>query len=299
MKYVAFEGNYISKLSLGTVQFGTTYGIANKIGRPLVKDVSSIIDFLQSNGLNCFDTARGYGDAESLLGEIIKDKKSSFIITKISSREFLERLSFSIEESMKNLKQSFLFALLLHDSKLLYSWNKDMSFSVNTLKRNGKIKYFGVSIYTQEEFELALDNDCINIIQIPFNIFDLRAIKLDWINKAKEKNKLLIIRSIFLQGLLFMKENEIPSNLLDAVPYIKVLNKLCEKYNMTRVDLLLAFVDSFIENSIILFGCESIEQASENLERFKNIKKLDYNIRCDIYKKFYNISENIYNPVKW
>ncbi len=87
--------------------------------------------------------------------------------------------------------------MLLHDTKKLDSWKEEDTNRVKKLKTESKIKHFGVSIYYEDEFKKALDIDIIEFIQIPFNIFDLRAIKNNWFEKAKEKGKLIFIRSIF------------------------------------------------------------------------------------------------------
>ncbi len=105
----------------------------------------------------------------------------------------------SIKDSLASLQINSLFALLLHDGDLLNSWNNNYSNKVKALKKKKKIKYFGVSIYTTKEFDLAVLNKDIDIIQIPFNIFDQRAIKENWFERAKENDKLLFIRSVYLQ----------------------------------------------------------------------------------------------------
>ena len=64
MKFVNFNDSKISKLSLGTVQFGLDYGIANFEGKPSQEKVNDIVEFLNKEGLNCFDTAQEYGNSE-------------------------------------------------------------------------------------------------------------------------------------------------------------------------------------------------------------------------------------------
>ena len=202
MKYIDFYGNRISKLSLGTVQFGLNYGVANTKGQLSQEDVNEIIDYVYANGVNCFDTAQVYGVSEQVLGHAIKDKEKSFVISKIKSNLFLDSVELNVDKSIDNLGVNTLFGLLLHDSKLLYKWNAKYSKSVEYLIHSKRIEYFGVSIYTNEDFELAIDNDLIKIIQIPFNVFDQRAIMEQWIEKAQKKNKLIFIRSVFLPHIL-------------------------------------------------------------------------------------------------
>jgi len=299
MKYITFKNKKISKLSLGTVQFGLDYGIANTSGKPSQQDVTKIIDYVTNNGINCFDTAQGYGNSEKILGDSLPKDKDLFIVSKFKSNLFREDAQAHILTSLKNLNITSLYALLLHDSEILHNWQESDSFIADELIKSSKIKYFGVSIYTSEDFNLAIENDKISFIQIPFNIFDQRAIQYDWFKKAKEKNKLISIRSIYLQGLLLMETNKVPTELQSAKKHLDTLNLFAKELNMTKNELALSFVDTIAQDSLILFGCDNINQAKENINNYRNLKKLDTNTITKIITHFNNIEEDIYNPIRW
>lgn len=299
MQSVNYNGDMLSKLSLGTVQFGLNYGVANIDGKPLQTDVDNIVKYVYEHGINCFDTAQAYGNSEEVLGHAIKNKKDIFIISKLKSDLFKENLLINIHDSLQNLDIGSLYGLLLHDSELLYNWTSECSIAVDKLIKENKIKYFGVSIYTNKDFELALENPVIKFIQIPFNIFDQRAISEKWFEKAKEKNKLIFIRSIFLQGLLLMDINNIPTNLMKAKKDLIRFDLYCQKLGVTKSELALNFVDTVAKDSLLLFGCDNIEQAKENIEVYNSLQKLEDNILKSIIDDFKNISEDIYNPTRW
>ena len=87
MKFVSFESYKISKLSLGTVQFGLNYGIANISGQPTQDEVNKIVNYVIDNGITCFDTAQAYGDSEIVLGQTIETKENIFLISKLKSEK--------------------------------------------------------------------------------------------------------------------------------------------------------------------------------------------------------------------
>jgi len=291
MNYINYKGYKLSQLSLGTVQFGLDYGVANQSGQIGFDEAKEIIDFVTKKGINCFDTAREYGNSEKILGNILKDNK--YIISKIKSKDF-DNLDENIIKSLDSLSQKTLFGLLLHDSDKLFSWNKDNEKKINNLKQDKKIKFFGISIYTNDEFEEAIKNSSIDIIQIPFNLFDQRAIKYKWFEKAKENDKLLVIRSIFLQGLLLMDKNNIPLYLQEAKEYIVKLDDIIKQLKVSKESFLFSFVKYYAKSSIILFGCDNLSQAKKNIQEF------NYNIEYNFENNdFNNISEKIYNPIKW
>lgn len=299
MKLITYDDVKLSKLSLGTVQFGLEYGVSNIHGKPTQNKVDEIIDYVTGNGINCFDTARAYGDSEKVLGESLKEKSNQYIVSKLKSDFFENDLLENITESLNNLKVEKLFGLLLHDSTLLYKWNDSLSKRVDSLIKSKKVSYFGVSIYTSEDFELALNNDKITIIQIPFNLFDQRAILDKWFEKAKEKNKLIFIRSVFLQGLLVMDKKDIPQKLESCLSYIDELDFFCTEFNLKRSELALNFVNSVAKDAIILFGCDTLAQAKENIKNFNSLVPFNQKTLNRLINSFQKISEDIYNPSRW
>ena len=60
----------ISKLAIGTAQFGSIYGIANKTGKIKYSEAKEIIKFAKKNNIKTIDTASAYGESEKLLGQI-------------------------------------------------------------------------------------------------------------------------------------------------------------------------------------------------------------------------------------
>ena len=299
MRFITYNKQKISKLSLGTVQFGLDYGIANSAGKPTQNRVNEIVNYIYENGINCFDTAQAYGDSEEVLGKSLVDKPNVVIVSKLKSELFEDNLEKNISKTLENLKQKTVFGLLLHDSQLLYRWSQKHSSLVQQLVEDKKIDYFGVSIYSNEDFELAINNDDIQIIQIPFNLFDQRAVTEHWLERAKEANKLIFIRSIFLQGLFFMNKENLKGNLVKAKPYLEKLKELEQKLNLSTAELAMAYVESVAKESILLFGCDSLAQAKENIVSYEQLPRLKQESLNEIKELFSTMPEEITNPTLW
>lgn len=58
----------LSRFTLGTVQFGLPYGVANRAGQPPYETARDILACTIEGGGTCLDTAAGYGESESALG---------------------------------------------------------------------------------------------------------------------------------------------------------------------------------------------------------------------------------------
>lgn len=301
MNTINWKNNKLSKLCLGTVQFGLDYGISNKRGKVSQKEVDAILDFVFSQRINILDTAQAYGDSEKVIGNFLKTHPNNInVVSKISS-ETLNNNSFKeiIKETLDRLNIDTLFSLLLHDSLVLYNWNSKISNKIKELKEKGYIKYFGVSIYTDEEFTIAMENELIDVVQIPYNLFDHRAISKEWFSRAKEKDKLILIRSIYLQGLVLMDKNDLPQSLNDAKKYMDIIENICKQQNITKNQLSITFVNQTAKDAILLFGCEDLMQAKENVKNFTTPIKLDNEIISYLKERLSDVPEKIYNPTKW
>ena len=72
---------------------------------------------------------------------------------------------------------------------------------MDTLKSEGKIKHYGVSVERIEEGMKALDYEGVEAIEIIFNMFRLKPQEY-FFNRAKEKNVGIIVRVPLASGLL-------------------------------------------------------------------------------------------------
>ncbi|MBO9618315.1 MAG: aldo/keto reductase, partial [Niabella sp.] len=114
----------ISPLTLGTVSLGLNYGVFEGQHQPDQQTAMHLIDTALKNGINCFDTAREYGTAETLLGELLSGKaaKRAVIVTKFKiSKEAVGNFSLAKEQarssvlaSLQQLKLARLPVCLFH-----------------------------------------------------------------------------------------------------------------------------------------------------------------------------------------
>src|SRR5262245_7930224 len=62
----------LSRLTLGTVQLGMPYGVANRTGQPDEGAAFGILALALELGVRSFDTAAAYGEAEARLGAFFR-----------------------------------------------------------------------------------------------------------------------------------------------------------------------------------------------------------------------------------
>jgi len=303
----------ISKISLGTAQLGMNYGIANVNGKPEFKTAINILDFSWKHGINTFDTAPVYGNSEKIIGSFIstlskKEIEKLIIISKLPKLETkckileFDTLYFTIrnqiQNSIKDLGIEKIPIYLIHNLLDLRRYKESLVDCLVLLKKEKLIGSFGVSVYTPQDIYLSLGIKEFNVIQLPINIFDHRFINLGLLKKLKEKNYIVLARSIYLQGLLFIEPKNIPPYLSATKSYIKDLLQISKKYNIKISKLAFLFVRDLPNIDSIIIGSENLNQLAENIQ-FLNEPPLPEDLKSQIFEKFANIPEKIINPTLW
>ena len=104
----------MSRLAIGTVQFGQDYGITNNDGQVQINEVREILKFAKINNINTLDTASNYGNSEDILGEVGVD--GHHVITKTTSLKYgVNGVIKEFHNSLKKIKQSIVKGLLIHN----------------------------------------------------------------------------------------------------------------------------------------------------------------------------------------
>jgi aryl-alcohol dehydrogenase-like predicted oxidoreductase len=163
----------ISKLILGTVQFGLPYGINNANGQVKEHEVENILMEAFKNGIRLLDTASAYGNAHQLIGQFhAKYPESVFeVITKLPKNFNPDDIEHQVELYLKELIIKTIHTLMFHAFDDLIRINNGIQRLVE-FKNKKKIGNIGVSIYNNQQFESAIENKAIDVIQIPFNLLD-------------------------------------------------------------------------------------------------------------------------------
>lgn len=296
-----------NKLVLGTAQLGLNYGIANKTGKPVESEALEIMKYAVENGINCFDTAYSYGNSEIIIGKFLNTYKSYKnkinTITKMASlnkeKPDEDDINDRFFESLNRLGQNSIYCYMVHDFNDIRN-NYDLINDVFLkLKEEGHIKKIGVSIYDKSQIKFLLKNFDFDLIQIPINIFDQRLLMDDILVDLKKRGIEIYARSVFLQGLIFLDKYNLPLKFKSIKKQLEKLNDISLKFNISKEEVALLFVNAITEIDKIMIGIEKIEQLKRNIEivnNFKNIHKMKTIIN---FKNFAIENENIVDPRKW
>lgn len=290
-------------LVLGTAQFGSFYGIANKTGQPEQIAANAIIREAWENGISEFDTAQGYGTSEEVLGKALaemKPTKGVRIISKFNPN--LDHLNFvamsdSLNESLERLGAPSLYCMMLHREEMISLWDKGLENILGEFVSSGRVKHIGISVYSPEKAIQALNTDGIDMVQLPTNILDKRFEEAGVFQLADKKGKTIYIRSVFLQGLILMDINEIPEKMFFAKPVIEKLESISRDLKLSRKELALGYIKIEMPYAKVVFGADIPVHIKENLACWE--RELSPSLIPRIKNLFNNIDEKILNPALW
>ena len=280
---------------IGTAQLGQKYGIANTSNLNSKYLAQKFIKEAINLKFNSFDTAASYGKSESLIGNVIKNLNKNVIIytkiPKLKNRKILEAKE-KFEQSLKRLRLLNIEGLLMHNPD---DWKiKGMKeFSIN-LRSAKVITKFGLSIYDKKQIP---NDELIDLIQVPGNIFNQKIISSKELENFNNQGGTVIIRSVLIKGLLFLKNKELPKSLLPLLEPINKFRNLADSSNISIQSLAIKTVQSICPFGKLVIGCDNVKQ-------LKALSKTaDENINKDILDEAIDLGKNypsnLWDPRSW
>ena len=276
MRYTEINGKKLSDLSLGTVQLGMRYGIANSHGQPSIAESFALLDAATSRGVTSFDTARGYGTSEDVLGAYFKQADCApFLTTKFGFNDNEDRDDAAVstdvvrcvETSLEHLGVKKVDCMLLHNGKHMFTHEKALMDAFDKILAKGYAGMVGMSVYEPDEVEYFVKNPLLSAIQIPMSLFDQKLIRGGQLDMLAESGKTVFVRSVFLQGLCFLDpENpRIPALKPYIRPYLLKLRELADAEKIDVAQFCLSFIRDLPGVTSLVLGAETTAQVEQNV----------------------------------
>lgn len=163
-------------------------------------------------GVNFFDTADVYGDghSERLLAQLKREHKEDIIIVTKAGRRLNPHvasgynrvnLTSFIERSLKNLETDCLDLVQLHCPPTEVYYMPETFGVLDDLTKQGKIRYYGVSVEKIEEALKAIEYPNVQSVQIIYNIFRQRPADL-FFPRAQQHKVGILARLPLSSGML-------------------------------------------------------------------------------------------------
>jgi aryl-alcohol dehydrogenase-like predicted oxidoreductase len=260
----------MSRLALGTVQFGLTYGVANSAGKVNPEEVIRILKTARDHGVDTLDTAIAYGDAEQALGTAGVD--GFHIVTKLPPlpegvTDLRRWVVCEIEGSLQRLQVPSVDAVLLHRSQdIIGPHFEAYQAGLADLKERGLCRATGVSIYAPSELETIwahISGWRPDLVQAPYNVLDRRLLTSGWLDHLSQAGVRVHVRSAFLQGLLLMAADKRPAYFTPWAELLDEWSRFCEEQTVSPLIAALTFAVSEKRLEKVVVGVDSATQLAE------------------------------------
>lgn len=257
----------MSRLALGTVQFGLDYGVANRQGQVPLAEVQAILEYAESLGMDTLDTAIAYGNSEERLGEIGVGQWrviSKLPALPIGCADIGQWVRQSVDESLGRLHVSYLHGLLLHRPEQLLGTHGDALYAaLRQLVADGLVRKIGVSIYDPADFFRLGNHFDFDIVQLPFNILDRRLIDSGLCQRLIPEGVEIHARSVFLQGLLLMRSADRPPQFRRWQPLWQRWQSWLAEARLSPLQACIRYVLSFPGIAKVVVGVDSVAHLKE------------------------------------
>ncbi len=280
-------GLQVSELGFGCWAIGgTSYGATDD--RESLKALAYAFD----QGINFFDTADtyGHGHSEELVGETFKEssKRLQVIVASKVGWDFYhggskknfdpEYIRFACGESLKRLKTDFIDLYQLHNPRLEMIEGGSVFKVLAELKKEGKIRHWGVSIHLAKEGAAMIQNGTSETIQAIYNMIDQR-IKYELMPLCEEHDIGLIAREPLYCGLLsdkynpetkFSKDDHRNRWMKDKyLADLEKINRIKSAFDQSKVSLKQAAIEFILHEkavSVVIPGMKTVSHVQDHLQ---------------------------------
>lgn len=243
-------GEHVSAIILGAWQFGK----ANWTGVQDDESVATMQAALDA-GLNMIDTAAAYGDgySEEIVGRAVSGRRDEVLLASKCDGD-PDRIRQTIDKALKRLQTDHIDLYQIH-YPLLKCPVSDAVGTMEELRRAGKIRWIGVSNFSLQQMQEAVQTARIETCQPPFSIL-WRQFDHDVLPFCQENRISVLAYSPLAQGLLtgkFRKREDIPNDIRSnnrlfaegifeqCVAVVELMDAMSQRYHKTHAQLAIAW----------------------------------------------------------
>ncbi len=180
----------------------TSFG-ALPIQRVSFDEAKKLLVKAYDNGINFFDTARGYTDSEEKIGYALAEVRKNIIIATKTFSQDKKTLFEHLETSLKNMKTDYVDILQLHNPADLSDPNDPDSTYAGLLeaKKKGMVRFIGITNHRIKTAMEAVASGLYDTMQFPLSSLS-SDVDLELIEQCKKYDVGLIAMKAMSGGLI-------------------------------------------------------------------------------------------------
>jgi aryl-alcohol dehydrogenase-like predicted oxidoreductase len=253
----------VSKLGLGASQFRFE-GTAGPRGRSPQAETAEILAVAARSGVTLLDAAVPYPSGESIIGEGLP-RPSPFRMMLKSARcdrgpDYIEA---EARASLRRLGVESADAIMVQSAGDLFSpygpalWDK-----LQDMKDQGLFKRIGVATLASDDPAGVARRFRPDIIQAPASLLDQRLLTDGQLAAVRDMGIEVQLRSIFLQGILFLPLDRVPDPLKGAASSLSRVRRMIAEGRSDPLQAALGFALSRPEATSVIVGVTTAAELS-------------------------------------
>ncbi|MEE3337109.1 MAG: aldo/keto reductase [Candidatus Latescibacterota bacterium] len=275
MKTVDFgtTGLRCSRLGLGTVELGLPYGLS-KESPPDDAACIRLLHQAVDGGVTYIDTAAAYGRSEELVGLAFGGHPSRpLIATKVALRDAAgdpvavpdqpEHVRASVHRSLRLLQTDNLDILQIHSAADAFL-HDELVTTMQGLVAEGIVGIWGASTYGLEAPADALEEAKLRVLQVAYNVLD-RRLEEELLPKARRQGVAIVLRSVFLQGVLSDRRRQLPSSMASLARAADEVALISDQAGLSLSQLALRYVLFSDVGNVTIVGTAHAQELAQNL----------------------------------
>jgi aryl-alcohol dehydrogenase-like predicted oxidoreductase len=269
-------GFEVSEISLGTVEIGMSYGIAENGDVPAPDEAASsrLLNTALDLGVNFIDTARAYGESEAIIGRALRSRRREFVLTSkvlslhgqdLPTAEVQNRTTDSVRESLRLLQTDHIDLMMIHCRATEVLPDQTVFETLEKLRQTGSIQRIGASVYGEEAAIAAMEHGGYDCLQIAYSVLD-RRFESRALAVAKRTGVGLVARSVLLKGALTHRHRYLSPALSNLKTTIQHMEALATLKGMTLPELAYRYVVSQSAPETALVGAANIDELKQAID---------------------------------
>lgn len=253
----------LSKLGLGTSQFGLDQPPGPR-GKPREAEARDILSIAGRSGLSVLEVVRGAASADTLLrGAMPQPNPFRMTLTAIRPDRGPEVVEAELRAQMLRLGVERVDTIVVSSATDLFSplgpqlWDR-----LKALKDQGLCQRIGVPVYASDDPVGVARRFKPDVVQAPASLLDQRLLLDGTLSTIAGMGVEVHLRSIFLNGVLFLPPDRAPSHLKAAAGRISRARRLIAEGKSDPLQAALGFALTRPEASHVLVGVTSAAEMS-------------------------------------
>ena len=256
----------ISKLGLGTAQFGLDGGAPIR-GRAPQIEVRDMLGLAAKAGLSLLDTGAASAHGEAVVGAVMPRPAPFGVILKAPRGDrgpvYIET---EIRAGLARLGLTRADAVVVQSAGDLFSaWGPHLWDQLKALRDDGLVARVGLSAYASDDPVGLARRFKPDLIQVPASLLDQRLLIDGSLATVRALGVEVHLRSIFLNGLLFLPPDRVPNQLKGAAARLSRARRMIAEGRSDPLQAALGFALSRPEANAVIIGAATVGELSAAL----------------------------------